>query len=148
MKVKPNLGMPQYSGRYGDLVFCYNRILGVTYTRRNTYPTLTENNFKMGSITKNLFAIQPSSGFKQDASLYLLRYNSLPQNARQYINNWSQLYLKLMHKMAHEDPTLDLRTITREYIYEHDLPCISIRKAVEAGLLPKVLDWQTYDHQI
>jgi hypothetical protein len=33
---------------------------------------------------------------------------------------------------------VDLSTITREFIYENDLPCISVKRAVEAGLLTPV----------
>jgi len=39
-------------------------------------------------------------------------------------------------------PGVDLRTIMRDYIYAHDLPCISIQKAVEAGLLKRVKGWE------
>jgi hypothetical protein len=43
-----------------------------------------------------------------------------------------------MANMAKLYPEIDLKTITREQIYQENLPCISVKKAVEAGVLPQV----------
>lgn len=148
MKTKPNLGLPQYSGKYGEVIFCYNRILGTSYVRRNTYPRLTEHNSKIGAVTRNLNSLQPSQGYKLDLELYLMRYNALSDNRSIRSVVWTNIYLKLMYAMAKAMPEIDLTTLTREYIYEHNLPCISIKNAVKAGLLPKVVDWEAFDHQL
>ena len=37
---------------------------------------------------------------------------------------------------------IDLATITREFIYANDLPCISVKRAVEAGLLVPVSGYE------
>jgi hypothetical protein len=79
---------------------------------------------------------------------YLGRYNALKQNEGRYIRSWVNLYLKLMREMAKQDSTIDLITLTREDIFTKDLPCISVKKAVEAGLLPKVYDWQHLDREM
>jgi len=148
MKVNLENGLKGYTGRSGEIVYCYNRLLGTVYSRRNTYPRLTEANHKTGSITANLFGIQPSKPYKTDLYWYLVRYNALPVNNRHPVRSWSNLYLKLMYEMAKADPSIDLRTLTREEIYLRDLPCISVKKAVEAELLPKVLEWEGFEHQI
>jgi hypothetical protein len=98
----------------------------------------------LGSISKNIFGIKPSEEYISDLRDYLLRYNKLRDTRHSPILSWSVLYNKLMRAMAKADPSLDLRTITRDEIYTKNLPCISIKKAVEAGLLPKVLDWQIF----
>jgi len=51
----------------------------------------------------------------------------------------------MMHQLAKSYPEIDLKTITRDYIYENDLPCISVKRAVEAGILPPVRDWELLD---
>ena len=54
----------------------------------------------------------------------------------------------MMREMAKQDSTIDLITLTREDIFTKDLSCISVKKAVEAGLLPKVYDWQHLDREM
>jgi len=80
--------------------------------------------------------------------LYLCRYRSLRYGANIRIRSWSILFAKLMRDMAKQNPSIDLLTITREYIYLHDLPCISIKKAVDAGLLPRVYGYEAYTHEM
>jgi hypothetical protein len=51
-------------------------------------------------------------------------------------------------ELAKAMPEIDLSTITREEINSLDLPCINIKRAVEAGLLEAVKDYTRLDHQI
>jgi hypothetical protein len=111
-------------------------------------PTLVEHHHRLGSITANLHSLKPSDAYKDDMRIYLFRYNNLRGYENRQIRSWVNLYLKLMRDMAKQHPELDLRTITREDIYTHDLPCISVKKAIEADLLPQVYDWQSLDKQL
>jgi hypothetical protein len=61
---------------------------------------------------------------------------------------WSSFYMKLMYDMAKADNSIILSTLTREEIYTRELPCISVKRAVEAGLLPVVYDYQSFDREI
>jgi len=148
MKVKFQYGLAGYTGKADGLIYCYNRKSGKVYARRKVQPKITAHNHKTGSITANLHSLKPSTGFKNDLRLYSLRYNGLPQNAEKNVYSWVNLYLIMMHKLAEVYPEVDLSTITREYIYAHNLPCISIKRAVETGLLPEVQDWQFLDHSL
>ena len=58
-------------------------------------------------------------------------------------NLWG-LFLKLMWAMA-KMRGLDLEFLTRETIESENLPCRSVKDAVEAGLLPMVkgYEWMT-----
>ncbi|MCK9308910.1 MAG: hypothetical protein M0P99_01390 [Candidatus Cloacimonetes bacterium] len=116
--------------------------------RKYRYPTLTENNHKLGNITTNLHRITPSEGYKNDMRTYLRRYNTLRGNEGRYVRSWVNMYLKLMRDLARRDKSIDLLTLTREEIYTHNLPCISIKKAVEAGLLPVGYDYNNRDREI
>ena len=43
---------------------------------------------------------------------------------------------------------VDLKTITKEQILEQQLPCLSVKTAVEDGLLTKVPGYQYLDKEI
>ncbi|MDD4309560.1 MAG: hypothetical protein PHO32_04210 [Candidatus Cloacimonetes bacterium] len=148
MKVSFQYGLAGYTGKAQGLVYYFDRRAGRVYARRNTYPRLTQENERVGSITKNLLALQPTAEYKENLSLYLMKYNSLAKNYAKPLRSWVNLFLKLMYAMAKADPGINLRTISRTYIYDHDLPCISVKKAVEAGLLPEVYDYQRYDAEM
>lgn len=141
-------GINSYSGRQEGVVFCHYRRENIVLVRKYQYPTLTENNHKLGSITANLHSIQPSDGYKQDMKNYQWRYNTLRENEGKTIRSWVNMYLKLMREMARRDASIDLQTITRDEIYARDLPCISVKRAVEAGLLPVVYDYTHLDREI
>ncbi|HNX36989.1 MAG TPA: hypothetical protein PL124_01610 [Candidatus Cloacimonadota bacterium] len=137
-----------YSGKYKQVVYCQSRMFGTTYVRQNVYPTITEHHVEQGSKTAAIFAVLPSEGYKEDMKDYLYRYNSLGSKEQRPIRTWANLYMKLMFNMTVQDTSIDLRTITRDYIYEHDLPCVSLKRAIEAGLLPKVSTWERYINEI
>ena len=148
MKVSFQYGLAGYTGKVDGLVFCFNKELGRVYARKNTYPRLTSENERIGSITSALFALKPSEAFINDLLPYRIRYNALRENRGQPMRSWSALYLKMMYNMAKQESSIDLRTITKEEIYSRDLPCISIKRAVDAGLLPKVYGYEAFTHQL
>lgn len=148
MKARMQFGTTPISGKAGELVFCFNRRTGGMYAREYTYPTLTENHHKMGGVAKNLFGIEPSAEFKYDCRSYAYLFANSRKNRGVKIWTWSNCYLHLMYALAKHMPELDLATLTREQIYSLDLPCISIKRAVEAGLLEKVQDYQMLDNHI
>ena len=50
-----------------------------------------------------------------------------------------------MFRLAEAYPEIDLKTLTRDEIFANDLPCISVKRAVLAGLIPKVQGWERLD---
>jgi len=148
MKVKFQYGLAGYTGKADGLIYCYNRKSGKVFTRRKVQPKITAHNHKTGSIMANLHSLQPSTGFKNDLRLYSLRYNGLSENAEKNVYSWVNMYLKMMYRLAKLYPEIDLMTITRDYIYANDLPCISVKRAVEAGMLPPVTDWELLDSSL
>ncbi len=141
-------GQTPVSGKSGELVYCYNRRTGGMYAREYVYPELNENNHKMGSVAKNLFKIQPSDDFKYDCRTYAYLYANSRKNRGVKIWTWSNCYLHLMYAMAKAVPDVDLSTLTREEIYQRDLPCVSVKRAVEAGLLEAVEGYQRLNNLI
>lgn len=145
MKVKMQFGNAPISGKAGELVYCYNKRTGKMYAKQYAYPTITDNNRKMGNVAKNLFALQPSEDYKYDCRTYAFSYSTSDRNRGINIWNWSNCYLHLMYAMAKKMPELDLSTLTKAEIYSLDLPCISVKRAVEAGLLAVVQDYGRLD---
>ncbi len=148
MRARFGNGVGAYSGKLDEVVFCHYRREGLVLVRKYVYPTLTENNHKLGNTTTNLHGLQPSEGYKNDMRTYLSRYNTLRENEGKYVRSWVNMYLKLMREMARRDSTINLLTLTREEIYTRELPCISVKKAVEAGLLPEVYDYAHLDREM
>ncbi len=142
----PNRGKPP--SKKEGIVYCSYNDGDVLIGRRYVYPKLSEQNAKTGAITANLFRINPSEGYKQDLRDYIRLYNSSPWGEDKPFHSWNNLYLRLMHAMAKADPTIDLRTLTREDIYARDLPCISVKRAVEAGLLKTLRGCELYTSEL
>lgn len=142
MKVQLEPYLWQLSGKRGDLVYCCNREQGGMYARRYVYPRLGEHNHRMGSATARIHALQPSEAYRLDLKDYLWQLCREHRYCR--VRSWSGLYVKLMYALAKADPTVDLGTLSREEIYARDLPCRTVKRAVEAGLLPEVRGYQAY----
>lgn len=146
MKAKFQFGLAAMTGRSGDIVYCMDRVNNRVYVRRYSYPRITEHNHTVGSISKNIFMLQPSADYIEDMKSYLYHYRALRYGVNKQIRSWSILFTKIMRDMAKQDPSIDLVTLTKEEIYVRNLPCICVKSAVDAGLLPKVLRYETYNH--
>ncbi|MEN6446101.1 MAG: hypothetical protein ABFC98_08730 [Candidatus Cloacimonas sp.] len=138
MKVSFKYGLAGYTGKTDGLVYCYNRHTGKVYARHKSNPRLTKENERIGKMSKNIFGLKPSAAYKDDLQLYCMRYNGLRNNQEKRIGSWVNLYVILMTNMAKAMPNINLNTITRAEIYQNDLPCQNIKKAVEAGILSPV----------
>lgn len=146
MKVRFSDGMGVLSGKYREIVYCHSCKYGYSYVRRRVYPTLTEVNAAIGSKSANIWGLEPSEAYKGDLRSYVAEFDAMRKNYRTPLRAWSCLYTKLMYALERAYPGVDLRSITRQEIYANDLPCISIRKAVEAGLLSPVKGWEALDN--
>jgi len=148
MKVSFENCVSMLSGKQGEIVYCYNRALGTVYARRYVYPLLHEQNHRMGSATANIHALKPSEGYIADLRDYIWSFNRMRVNRLHRLHTWTGLYVKLMFAMARTDASIDLRTLTREDIHTLDLPCLSVQRAVQAGLLPEVPGWEGMTREI
>lgn len=147
MKVKFHYGLAGYSGKLDDLVYYFDKTAGSMFARRYRYPKLTQENERVKKTSGQLFAIEPSDAYKDNLRLYLMHYNGLKSTAKP-MRSWVNLYIHLMHKMAKAIPEVDLTTITREQIYQHDFPCISVKRAVEEGLLQEMAGYESMAAEI
>ncbi len=145
MKVTIKEGLKGFSGKLEGAVYYYHPRLQRTLMRRMPVMPLQEQNKKFASIAKVIKAINPSDAYRNDFRTYL----SLLREADPKVTNpsWYSLFLKLMWALQARYPAqVDLRSITLEQIVAQNLPCISIKAAVEDGLLQRVPGYQNLDH--
>lgn len=147
MKVSFQYGLAGFTGKAQNLVYYYDKVAGRVYSRRYAYPTLTQENERVGKTTSNIYALRPSEAYKEDLRVYALFYNSL-RSTEKPLRSWVNAYMLLMYAMAKAIPAIDLKTLTREEIYAGDLPCISVKKAVLAGLIPAVQGWERLEGEM
>jgi hypothetical protein len=148
MKISNKKLVQKPKSKKDDLVYCSYRDGELIIARRYVYPKLSAQNSSFAARNKNLFQLKPSDGYKADCRAYLIAYINTPQGQEKPILTWNNLYVKLMSALARKYPDINLNTLTREEIYAQQLPCISIARAVEAGLLPKVKGWNKLSREM
>ncbi|MDD2230361.1 MAG: hypothetical protein PHY48_13225 [Candidatus Cloacimonetes bacterium] len=134
-----------YSGKCDGLVYYYNRRLNKVIARRLPEISPHAGNARLTAISHNLKELNPSEEYRTDLKLYteLLRM----KEKTNCFYSWSNVFRKLMFGMAKRD-AIDLAELTKAEIYANTLPCISVRAAVEAGLLPPVVGYERFIAQI
>ncbi|MBW6513460.1 MAG: hypothetical protein K0B87_01755 [Candidatus Syntrophosphaera sp.] len=138
-----------YQGKCDGLVYYFNRSLNRVIVRPLVKPRPTENSRRFGRIASNLKALQPSIGYRSDLRVYVDIFNSRVANQDVVLQNWYNAFTRLMWNLAKSDPGyIDLETITRAQIEANDLPCRSVKRAVEAGLLDPVNGYELLDREM
>jgi hypothetical protein len=132
-----------YTGKLDDAVIYYNRYLNKVIIRKNVQPRQGPHHARFKAISQNIFALAPSQGYKDD----LIRYADAlrKQKAHRYDGCivWNNTYSRIMFALAKKYPeTVDLATLTRAQITSDNLPCQTVRMAVEADMISSVAGWQ------
>ncbi len=139
MKVKLAAWIKSMSGRLDDLVFCVDKKTGNVWVRDYVVPERTEQNTRMGLSAKNMavFRQNINEEYYSDLEDYSDRYNlqSLGQSGR--LNGYSVLN-KMLYALKRAYPTIDLTTITPQFVVDHNLPIRTVAEAIEHGFLPPV----------
>ncbi|MBM4399293.1 MAG: hypothetical protein FJ041_03050 [Candidatus Cloacimonetes bacterium] len=136
------------SGVLDDKILYYHSVLEVCLLRSKPEFEPNSRTERLKQIMQNLQGINPSAEYKQNFKDYLIQYNNLKANKHKRLISWSNLYLKMFYAMQKALPEVDLLTITREQIEMQNLPCKTVKNAIDAGLLPKVNDYQRYNRNI
>jgi hypothetical protein len=136
MKVQFKNLLKAYSGHCDGLVYYYNPLADKMVCRRYVKPRASQGNARFIKINRRLKEIFPSPEYLSD----LKYYAALASDHTQHLN-WRNVYLKMMFALQ-RDFGIDLATITREQIFSQNLPCKSVKSAVDAGLLAPVVGYQ------
>jgi len=136
MKVLFKNMLKAYSGECDGLVYYYNSRLNRVMCRRHVIPKATPQNAKMKVVAEQLKALQISEEYITD----LKYYAAISREHGKHLN-WRNVFMKLMYAMQ-SNLEVDLATITREQIFGQNLPCKSVKSAIDAGLLDKIVGYQ------
>lgn len=147
MKVTLKHRIAAYRGECDDLVYYRNRRTGGLVARRYVKPAYSSSNHRLGAATRHLNALAPSPLFMKDLKLYIELYNSLRDPEEGLINNSRGLYVKLMYAQA-KALGINIIDLTRELISSQQLPCRSVKCAVEVGLLTAVEGYERLTNEL
>lgn len=159
MKVRFKNMIQSYTGKCDGLIYYFNPRLNRTIVRSHVPQRITAHNLRFGAIAENLRNLGISAGYKSDLAVYVDAWNSKAANWHHQINNWCNIWMKLMYALGKtyyldgfkipdpepdppEHSRIDLATLTRADIYDASLPCISVKSAVEAGLIPSLRGYE------
>ena len=148
MKVYFKNMLQAYRGKCDGLVYYYNPRLQRILVRPHVKPRPSVQTRRFASIAKNLKALAPSDAFKTDMSVYTDIHNrrvGSRQRPERILSNWYNTFMVMMYALPKVETYIDLEAITRAQIEANDLPCRSVKRAVEAGLLEPVPGYELLD---
>ena len=131
-----------YTGKCDGLVFYYNKRLDRVLARSLPQWKPNANNDGLSRVAHQLKALEVSEGYRRDLKTYTELYRARYGDSN--CVGWYNLFNKLMWALS-KDCNIDLAGITREQIYSGDLHCVSVKRSVEAGLLPEVDGYERLD---
>lgn len=134
-----------YSGKCDGLVFYYNPRLDRMLVRTLPDWKPTESNRRLSSVASNLKSLNISPQYRLDLIAYTELYRR--EHRDNNCSGWYNLFNKLMWAMS-KQLNIDLESLSKVEITNDDLPCRSVKRAVEAGLLPPVTGWERLDAEI
>jgi hypothetical protein len=125
-----------YSGKCDGLIYYYHAGLGRLLCRRHTIPRPSESNARFTRIAANLKALNPSPEYCTDLKYYAALISRPGAQL-----NWRNVFMRLMYAVAREYGA-NLETLTRADIYAQDLPCKSVKAAIDERLLTPVTGYE------
>ena len=147
MKTKNREVPADYSGSLDGMIYYRDRMSGKLYARKQFTFKDHPGQAPFASAQKAIYALNPSRGFKQNLTDYMIGYNALKESQGREVMSWANLYNKMMFAMQ-KKLGIALKDINREMISSQNLPCSSVKAAVEAGLLPVVKDYERFNKPI
>ena len=136
-----------FTGTLDDMIYYTRRPNGRVYARRRFTLKDHPSHKPFANATRGIYALNPSREYRQNLADYMIGYNRLEANEAKPAQCWNNLYNKLMFAMQ-KQLGIALTGITREMIVQQNLPCQTVKAAVEAGLLPKVPDYERFNQPI
>ncbi|MDZ4181226.1 MAG: hypothetical protein U1B83_00005 [Candidatus Cloacimonadaceae bacterium] len=147
MKVIYKHMLSGYTGSADGMIYYWDSRLQRFMARRKPTVKISTNHTRFAAISRNISSLDPSPRYKDDLRTYAERTFKLPEfgGVRPI---WNNLFHMMMHRMKKMLPSIDLTTITKGDIHYDYLPVITVRDAVDAGLLPPVRNYEELDNEI
>ena len=149
MKVKYKYNLSGYGGKLDGLIYYTDKRSGKTFARRTFELKNHPAHTPFRNAQRQIYALKPAEAYKLQLLDYCMSYNRLPVAETKQLYSWCHVYNKMMWAMQRNLPeTVSLATITREQIYEQNLPCKTLKAAIDAGLLPKVNGYERWQAEM
>jgi len=142
MKVQYSKKYRGYSGTDEGGVYYYHPVLEKWLVRKYVVPNNTKNTDRTKAIMINLKLLNPSDGYKQNFKDYLIGYNKLKENQDSPALSWYNLYIKMLFALQKLYASVNLLTLSRAQIFAENLPCRTVKAAIDAGLLPATKNYK------
>lgn len=148
MKVAFKYGISGFTGKVDGNSVYFHREARRFVVRR--IPRFEENSqhSSFRSIQKNLWRIHPAEPYKADLRQYIAAFRQIKRAHQPRFLAWNNVWQLMMYELARTNPAVDLSTITRQEIYDQNLPCINVAAAVQAGLLYPVEGYEALINSI
>jgi len=149
MKVSLSFPFLTLKGKRGKSVYYHTKNSYCVTMREYVIPEPTINNTNFANKSANIGAFykQVSPGYLYDLATYARSYNLEYMDPNCYYQTYS-IYVRMMYALARLVTTVDLSTITPAQVVTEALPIITVAQAIDAGLLPKVPDYEYLDHTL
>lgn len=139
------------SGRIGEGVYTITGKGGMSYLRRYTYPTITQNNHEKGAILANLskrWNTEVGADYKEELKAYAIEYHALANYGKARSDRAYSafaIFISILWKVKAADPT----HIMLDSVVMSDLRVVfpnqlSIAEQVAAGWIPATPKSSTY----
>ncbi|MDZ4121915.1 MAG: hypothetical protein U1C33_05810 [Candidatus Cloacimonadaceae bacterium] len=147
MKAYVKEGIKGFSGKLDGAIYYYHPRLKRTLMRKIPQMPIQEQNIKMKDIAHQIKAINPSEAYRSDFRSYLSLLRERDESVT--FPSWYSVFVKMLWAMQRQYPdTVNLLNITREQIETQQLPCRTVKAAIEANLLARVPGWEYLNQEI
>ncbi|HQQ68158.1 MAG TPA: hypothetical protein PLX77_04950 [Candidatus Cloacimonadota bacterium] len=145
MKATVKHGIIGFSGKLDGAIYYYHPGLKRTLMRRAPKMPLQPQNNEFRDISRQIKLITPSPAYQNDFRTYLSSLRDRDSSIR--LPSWYGLFVKMLWAMQTKYPLqVDLKTITRDQCLQ--LPCRSVKAAIEDELLAAIPGYQYLDSEI
>jgi len=147
MKATVKEGLKGFSGKLDGAIYYYHPRLKRTLMRKAPNMPKQPQNEDYRNISRQIKALQPSEAYRSDFKIYLNILRDRDESV--LLPSWYSLYVKMLWAMQAKYPeAVNLKTLTKAQVTEQQLPCRSVRAAVEDGLLVAVPGYQYLNNQM
>jgi hypothetical protein len=152
MKTKFTNCVRSFSGRLKSqgLVHCKYNQGNLVITRKYPVVEIIEHHHTFGNRGKNLAALFKtlSPEYVSDLKNYAALFSKTVNINEKLPPSYYSLYLRMMWKLKHLYPEIDMATITRDDILQHEYPIRSVLESMESEMLLQIEEASMLNHEI
>jgi hypothetical protein len=139
-KFKHNVKTFRGVDRSEGLVYCEYNHGELVIAKKLPNRELNNNNRSFGAISSNLRKLYQtlSEEYKSDLASYTLMFRSVMYDPRKISMSAYSIFTKMLWKLKHQFPEIDLATITKDDILKNEYLVRTVIEAMDAGLLIQI----------